>query len=227
MPGMLCDAGLWAEVEPALDRTVVHAQLNQPSITGMAKQVLSSTNGRFVLVGLSLGAIVGFEAARLAPERIAGFAALSTNAAGPRPDQLRTWRRMAERSESGEFAAVVEETLAGMFATARPPLRLARAYRGMAARVGQQRFLAQLAAQATRADSRAGLGAIAVPSLVAFGTEDALCPPEFHRDIAERLPNAELHEVPGAGHLLPLEAPERTADLLNRLLWRSGSAPHE
>lgn len=227
MPGMLCDAGLWAEVEPALDVTAVHAQLSEPSITGMAEQVLSSTDGPFTLIGLSLGAIVGFEVARLAPERVVGFAALSTNATGPRSDQLRAWRRMAEHSESGEFASVVEETLTAMFATPLPPSRLARAYRGMAGRVGEQRFLAQLAAQATRTDARAGLTAIDAPSLVACGTEDALCPPEFHRDIADRLPDAELHQVPDSGHLLPLEAPEKTAELLNRLLRRCGPAPHD
>ncbi len=227
MPGMLCDAELWAEVEPALDATVVHAQLSEPSITGMAEQVLSSTDGPFTLVGLSLGAIVGFEVARLAPERITGFAALSTNATGPRPEQLRGWRRMAERTESGEFAAVVEETLASMFAAPRPPSRLARAYHEMAGRVGEQRFLAQLAAQATRVDARAGLAAIDAPSLVACGAEDALCPPGFHRDIADRLPDAELRQVPDSGHLLPLEAPEKTAELLNRLLRRRGSAPRD
>lgn len=223
MPGMLCDPGLWAEIEPRLDADVVHAEISEPTITGMAEQVLSGVEGRFALVGLSLGAIVGFEVARLAPERLTGFAALSTNAAGPRPGQLRSWRRMAERTGDGEFSDVVEETLAGMFATPRPPGRLAAAYRAMAGRIGPERFLNQLAAQATRVDARENLRSLDVPALVLCGTADALCPPEFHRDIAEHLPGAELRELPGAGHLLPLEQPDTTADLLNRLLRRCGT----
>lgn len=220
LPGMLCDAGLWSAVESAVDSTVLHAQPDAPSITGMAEQVLSIVDGPFVLAGLSLGAIIGFEVARLAPERIAGFAALATNAAAPRPEQHQAWWRQAQRAQAGGFPVVVDEILPAMFAEPQPPPEFARAFREMAARVGPRRFLAQLAAQATRTDAHEVLPTITAPALVACGTADALCPPEFHRAIAARLPDAELHEVPGAGHLLPIEAPEVTAELLNRLLRR-------
>ena len=224
MPGMLCDAGLWAPVESAVDVPVVHPRLTEPSITGMAEQLLSSVDGKFVLVGLSLGAIVGFEVARLAPERMAGFAALSTNAAAPRPEQYQGWERMTRRTETGEFATITEEVLTTMYATPRPPSRLARSFREMAERVGEQQFLTQLTAQSTRTDARPVLPTIAAPALVACGTSDALCPPKFHREIAETMPDAELHLVPEAGHLLPLEAPTTTAELLNRLIRRCASA---
>lgn len=227
VPGMLCDSGLWAQVEPLLELPVVHAELDRPSITGMAEQVLSSVDGQVVLIGLSLGAIVGFEVARLAPERIAGFAALATNAAAPRPDQYEGWQQAARRTEAGEFAAVVEEILPTMYACRRPSPESARAFREMAGRVGPRRFLAQLAGQSTRADACAVLRTIDVPSLVACGTEDTLCPPEIHREIAEQLGDTELHVVPGAGHLLPLEAPETTAGLLNGLIRRCATSIHD
>ncbi|GAB3288324.1 alpha/beta fold hydrolase [Parasphingorhabdus pacifica] len=220
LPGMLCDAGLWAHVESELDLPVVHAVLRSPSITGMAEHVLSGVDGPIVLVGLSLGAIVGFEVARLAPERLAGFAALATNAAAPRAEQHQGWSRVARRTEAGEFAAVVEEILPTMYSRPQPSPDLARVFRGMAERIGPRWFRDQLAAQGTRADARDVLPSITVPSLVACGAEDALCPPEFHREMAGRLPDAELQLVPDAGHLLPLEAPERTAELLNRLIRR-------
>ena len=35
VPGMLCDPGLWAEVEPRLDAGVVHAEISEPTITGI------------------------------------------------------------------------------------------------------------------------------------------------------------------------------------------------
>lgn len=223
MPGMLCDAGLWAPIESTVDAPVVHPRLTEPSITGMAEQLLSSVAGDFLLVGLSLGAIVGFEVARLAPERMAGFAALSTNAAAPRREQYEGWERMTRRTELGEFATITEEVLTTMYATPRPSARLARSFREMAERVGEQQLLAQLTAQSTRTDARPVLPRIAVPALVACGTRDALCPPEFHREIAETMPDAELHLVPEAGHLLPLEAPTTTAALLNRLIRRCAS----
>ncbi|MCA1185116.1 MULTISPECIES: alpha/beta fold hydrolase [unclassified Saccharopolyspora] len=226
LPGMLCDAGLWSAIESEVDAPVLHPAPEASSITGMAEQVLSAVDGPFVLAGLSLGAIVGFEVARLAPERIAGFAALATNAAAPRPEQHQAWWRQAQRTQAGDFPAVVEEILPAMFAEPPPP-EFARAFREMAARVGPRRFLTQLAAQATRADAHEVLPAITAPALVACGSADALCPPEFHRAIAARLPDAELHEVPGAGHLLPIEAPEVTAELLNRLLRRCRATSEE
>ena len=216
---MLCDSGLWSRVEAELTLPVVHPVLSASSTTGMAEQVLSAVDGPFALVGLSLGAIVGFEVARLAPERVEGFAALATNAAAPRAEQHEGWRRMARRTRAGDFAAVVEDVLPTMYAPG-PPAELAREFRGMAERTGARRFLAQLAAQHTRVDARAGLRGISAPALVASGDADALCPPEFHREIAGLLPGAELELVPGAGHLLPLEAPGTTAALLNRLFRR-------
>lgn len=223
VPGMLCDSGLWAGVESRLELPVVHAELDRPSVTGMAEHVLSSVDGRFVLVGLSLGAIVGFEIARLAPERVAGFAALATNAAAPRPEQHEGWGQAARRTEAGEFAAVVEEILPTMYAGQRPSPELAREFREMAERVGPRRFRTQLAGQSTRTDARAVLRTINAPSLVACGAEDALCPPRIHREIADHLSDTELHVVPGAGHLFPLEAPETTAGLLNGLIRRCTS----
>lgn len=225
LPGMLCDAGLWAGVEPALDAPVVHAELSSPSITGMAEQVLSGVDGRLVLVGLSLGAIVGFEVARLAPQRVAGFAALATNAAAPRAEQHQGWSRMARRTRWGEFAACAEEILPSMYSRPEPSPELAGAFRGMAERIGPRRFLDQLAAQGTRTDARGVLASITGPALVACGGEDVVCPPEFHRDIAGRLPDAELHVVPGAGHLFPLEVPDATAELLNRFIGRCAPPP--
>ncbi|MGW0889596.1 alpha/beta fold hydrolase [Saccharopolyspora sp. NPDC002578] len=212
VPGMLCDAALWAPVEGALGLPVVHARIDAPSITGMAEQVLAAADGPLLVAGLSLGAIVGFEVARLAPHRVAGFAALATNAAAPLPAQHQGWSRMARRTRAGDFAGVVEEVLPSMYS--RPSEAAAREFRGMAERIGPRRFLDQLAAQGTRVDARGALGSVRVPSLVVGGVEDALCPPEFHRDIAARLPGCELELVAGAGHLLPLEVPEVIAGLL-------------
>jgi len=52
------------------------------------------------------------------------------------------------------------------------------------------------------------LEAIRCPTLVSVGEEDILVPPRFSRDIAKRIPGAELRLVPGAGHCYFLERPE-------------------
>mgnify|MGYP001390799728 FL=1 len=55
-------------------------------------------------------------------------------------------------------------------------------------------------------DVRDQLKDIAVPTLVICGAEDWICPPNHSRLIAEKIPNAELLEVPGANHAVHIEA---------------------
>lgn len=47
---------------------------------------------------------------------------------------------------------------------------------------------------------------ITEPALVIHGTDDQLCPPERGKELAAALPNGELYEVEGAGHLAHIEA---------------------
>ncbi|WP_024874388.1 alpha/beta fold hydrolase [Saccharomonospora piscinae] len=221
VPGMLCDAGLWEDVRGALGHPVVDVDLSAPSIGGMARQVLAATEGPFVLAGLSLGAIVGFEVLRLAPERVAGFCAMSTNAGAPTARQREQWAALDRLTAEGGFADVVtERILPTMFATTEPPAERARTFLAMANRIGPEVFRAQLAAQATRTDAHEALAAVRAPALVLSGGADALCPESFHTAIATAIPGAERHTLPGAGHLLPLERPAEVAALLGDWLRR-------
>ena len=70
-------------------------------------------------------------------------------------------------------------------------------------------------------DTRERLAGIAAPTLVVVGSEDTETPPSYAREIASRIPRARLVEVPGAGHLVNLEDPERVNAHL-RTLWETG-----
>ncbi|MEV6886576.1 alpha/beta fold hydrolase [Streptomyces sp. NPDC051135] len=226
VPGMLCDASLWSDVCFPDGHPVHHVALTDPSVGELADTVLSATTGPFVLAGLSLGAIVGFEVLRRAPGRVAGLCLVSTNAGAPRPEQYAAWRAWDELAGDGRFDAVVEQTLPGMFAQAPAPVRLAERYRRMARAVGPRAARAQLAAQATRRDAFPALRTVRCPTAVVCGTRDVLCPPGFHRAIAGAVPGARLHELPGTGHLLPWERPDALTSVLGDLMATVQVAHH-
>ncbi|MGH7275821.1 MAG: alpha/beta fold hydrolase [Candidatus Rokuibacteriota bacterium] len=65
------------------------------------------------------------------------------------------------------------------------------------------------------------LGAIRCPTLVSVAEEDILVPPRFSRELAERIPGAELKILRGAGHVYFWEQPEAfnglSLDFLKRI----------
>jgi pimeloyl-ACP methyl ester carboxylesterase len=66
-------------------------------------------------------------------------------------------------------------------------------------------------------DLRAVLRAVDLPAVVVLGTRDKLIVNGLTRAIAEHIDGAEVIELPGAGHMLPLERPDEVAAVIRRL----------
>jgi pimeloyl-ACP methyl ester carboxylesterase len=70
-------------------------------------------------------------------------------------------------------------------------------------------------------DVRDDLGEVDVPALALVGEHDRLTPPDYHRYLADELPDCEYAEVPDAAHLAMLESPaafnERVAAFVDDL----------
>ena len=73
-------------------------------------------------------------------------------------------------------------------------------------------------------DARAvdALEDVTVPTLVVSGQRDVPGFREMSAVLAARIPGAEHHAVPGAGHLVNMEQPEIVNDLLTRFLASPG-----
>jgi pimeloyl-ACP methyl ester carboxylesterase len=63
-------------------------------------------------------------------------------------------------------------------------------------------------------DLRDGLAEVDLPVKVLVGTQDRLTPPRLARRLAASVPGAELVVLPGAGHMLPLEEPDRVTQAI-------------
>lgn len=61
-----------------------------------------------------------------------------------------------------------------------------------------------------------------VPTLVLHGEQDPVVPVVNARMLARRIPDAQLEVVPGAGHMLLFDEPEKAAPILERFLAAEG-----
>jgi pimeloyl-ACP methyl ester carboxylesterase len=62
------------------------------------------------------------------------------------------------------------------------------------------------------------VASIRLPTLILCGTLDVMTQPKFSKFLAEQIPNARLHLIEKAGHMLALEQPEIVAALLKDFL---------
>lgn len=217
LAGMNCTADLWSGC--GLEGSIMPA-LDEPSVDAQVGALLDTLPERFALVGLSLGAIVGMALCRWAPERVTRLCLMSTNAKAPTDVQRQGWRAWRDRLAAGGTARDLQSEILGALLSApaqdRDPGLVERVLR-MGDDTGLARLDAQLRMQATRGDELAALPRLRMPVLVVCGTADAICPPQFHADIAAAVPGARLASI-NAGHLSPMERPEEVGQLLRSWL---------
>jgi len=84
--------------------------------------------------------------------------------------------------------------------------------------LGTDVFIRQSEALRLRKDRRADIAALKVPVLYLCGKDDTLCPPAWHQQWAAQTPRAHFEEVTGAGHMLPLEAPDKFVKIIEQWL---------
>lgn len=213
LPGLLCDAALWAPQVSALrglaDPIMIGDLTRHDSMAGMAEAVLAEAPPRFALAGLSMGGYCALEIMRRAPERVTRLALLDTSAR-PDTDEQRARRRgLIELAEKGEFKGVTPRLLPLLIHPDRlGDEALTATVMGMAERVGKEAFLRQQKAIMGRPDSRPDLARINCPTLVLVGRQDALTPVALHEEMAAGIPGARLVIIEDSGHLATLEKPE-------------------
>jgi pimeloyl-ACP methyl ester carboxylesterase len=212
LPGTLCDARVFAPLIARLrgcDISVLPVT-GADTAEALAHDILAAAPPRFVLVGFSLGGIVALQIAAAAPARVTGLVLIATNARADRPENAPVRRADVAAARARGLTAFVRERLWPRY-VARPDAALRRVILDMAEAVGIEAFAAQTEVAISRADSLPRLAALTMPVLALCGEEDVICPPDLHREIVEAAPCATLHIVPGAGHFVPLEAPDAVA----------------
>lgn len=222
LPGMMCDARLFAPQMGALGRrVVVHGTCTEAdTVAELAALLLAITPPRFALLGLSMGGIVAMEMLRQAPDRIDRLALLDTNPLAELPAVAARRVSQMDRALNGHLDTVLrDEMKPNYLADIAGKAAILDLCMDMALSLGPQVFVRQSKALARRPDQQATLAAFQGPALVLMGAEDQLCPRDRHDLMHDLMPQSRLVIIEGAGHLPTLEQPEQTTGAI--LNWLS------
>ena len=163
--------------------------------------------------GVSMGGMVAQELALRFPQRVRGLVLGATTAGGPRAirptlgELSALLSAMTAARGAGEQSWLAAALFSPDFRRAHPE-RVAELLRPFARhRPPLDGVLWHWWASLVH-DTTARLGQIQAPTLVLHGERDMLAPIANARLLAERIPDAQLAIVPGAGHAYALEAPD-------------------
>ncbi|MDH3226047.1 MAG: alpha/beta hydrolase [Thermoleophilia bacterium] len=176
-----------------------------------------SPDGRAVVCGLSMGGYAALALAAHAPERIAGLVLADTRAEAD-TDEARAGRSAGiELIRSQGTGRFLDELLPKLMSphTASP---IAAAVRRIADEQPAEALIAALSALADRPNRVQVLSSIRAPVRVVVGADDGVTPIEAAQTLVRGLGHAQLHVVPGAGHLSAIEAPHAFAATVRSLL---------
>ncbi|MDH2391175.1 alpha/beta hydrolase [Streptomyces sp. HNM0663] len=176
------------------------------------------------LAGCSMGGYTAMSFLRRHPHRVRALALFAARGTADTPRaaaaRLRFAHLILDDSLRARIVTDTAASLLGATTRAQRPRLLTRVTDLAQAAAPHSVAWAQRAI-AARADSLAALRATDVPAVVVQGEEDELVALDEARETAAALPNGRLVTLPGVGHLAPLEAPERTAEILADLLTAS------
>ena len=175
---------------------------------------------RVVLVGLSMGGYISFAFNRLFPDRIRALVLVDTRAGADSPEGFEGRMNAIEVVKSRGSGAIVDSMIPKLFSpeTLKKRPGIVSDVRTMMEQQNPVGVMGALWAMAHRPDSRPDLPGIRVPALVVVGEEDVLTPPSEAKSMADAIPGARLEVIPHAGHMSPMEAPERFNKVLLEFL---------
>lgn len=190
------------------------------SVAGLAADAVAVMDAleiqRFSVCGLSLGGQVALELAARHPERVDRLVACAT---APRLGTEAGWRERAAKVRSEGLESIADLVMERFFSDGFRASHAEAVAEGRAAllRASAVGYAGCCEALGT-ADLTKALGAIRAPTLLIAGEADVSTPPTAMAPMSQAIADATLLVIPGAGHILNREAPDRvTAAVFDHL----------
>jgi pimeloyl-ACP methyl ester carboxylesterase len=202
-----------AEQQPVPETLVGFAQHVHRSITELLP-------GPVVVVGHSFGGYIALQWYREHPEIFRALVLTDTRSSADSPEAREKRMALVHRLEDPAQSLDVEETTRGLLAptTWERGGALVDQVRTMVRDARRPALRGSLRAMADRSDLTEVLSTIAVPTLVVWGEEDHLIPPNQTESMVTRIPSAAGVGIPSAGHLPSMETPTAFGTTLGKFL---------
>ncbi len=175
---------------------------------------------RSVAIGLSMGGYIALRAIERHPDRFRGLVLCDTRSEADGNEGKIKRAGQAKAVKISGVKVFADAFVKGLFyeKTFQTNPQAVEAIRQMIERTSPTAVAGTLLALAARTDTTASLFSIKVPALILVGRHDTLTPPSASHAMKEKIPGAEIHILPNAGHLSNLEqADEFNFHLLNFL----------
>lgn len=222
LPGLLCDASIWAAQSRDLSTRVtisIPEYRSATSLEEMAAITLDLVDGPIAVAAHSMGARVAFEMWRKAPERITRLALLDFWVGPVVAGEYDKRKVLTDMSADEGIEAVAKTWVASMVNPDRVNDQpLIDQLRKMVCTYTPDQHAGQVQALLNRADLWKLLPTITVPTLIALGREDPWRSVDQHREMAEAIPGARLEVIADCGHMSPAERPRDVTNLLEEWL---------
>jgi pimeloyl-ACP methyl ester carboxylesterase len=163
-----------------------------------------------VIGGLSMGGYVALAFARRHPARLRGLILADTRSEADSPETKENRDKMIAFAKTHSALDVIDQMMSRLLGheTQMHHPEIAEEVRAIAGKQAPAGIVAALAAMRDRPDSRPGLSAIRVPTLVVVGAEDVVTPPSAAEAMVAAIPGSRYAKIAAAGHLSNLEQPE-------------------
>lgn len=216
VPGTLCDERMWGRLLPALGDgfefnhvPLYKAQTREQMIELIGAHSAPQAN----LVGFSLGAYLSVEYALAHPDRVKSLTIIGSAGKKLGDKEKATRERIIPQLEKNHYTGMTQMRLREIVAPEHmDDASIIDVIQAMAVDLGKEVLLAQFRSTIERPDLMERVRELRCPVLVIGSELDKLVPADDVRELAANCPNAQLHLLSqGAGHMMPLEAPQTLA----------------
>ena len=212
----MLDETLWDGVSERLAPygPLVHADLRHDvSLDAMARRALASAPPSFVLIGFSLGGYVAREIVRQAPHRVRALVLIATSTRPDSPALRQSKGAVAHAAPNVSFAGLSRTAIAtSLHPKERDNEALIERVRAMGVRLGGDVFRRQ--SMLERPGDFDRLHEICCPTLVVAAGQDRLRSIAESEELHTGIAGSQFALIEDTGHMIPIEAPDRLADVI-------------